>query len=416
MRARRTGVRWIAFCLSVFIVLTFTQCWVMPLTGPDGDADASTLIRSLYIPAYAATLALIVMRAGVVFASAVRAPLLWAMIGLAFVSVIWSVDPAVSFRRSIALLFLSLAGAVLASNYSWPKLLEVLSTAFTIIVVLCFVFCLLLPRYGRMATLFPGAWRGVWFEKNALGDNMAMACVTFCAAARLNTRRAWFWMIMTALAMTLLLLSQSKTSLVSFILGCAALGFVMLVKRGPVTGVLTTFLSVTLVLALAAVVYFHTDAFFALLGKDATLTGRTSLWEAVMVQIHHRPILGFGYGAVWENKDVWAPLAQISKRAKFVAAHSHNSWLEVWLALGVVGVILFALYFAETWFRTIVAAYSGVGGYFAMPFLMIFSLMTLTENVALVYNDGFVWVLFVAMAVKLARGEAGEAAIGVRSG
>ncbi len=409
------GAGWGAYGLCVFIVLTFTQCWVMPLTGPDGDADASTLIRSLYIPAYAGTLALTVMRARQVLASAIRAPLLWATIGLAFVSTIWSVDPGVSFRRSVALLFLTLAGVVLASNYRWPKLLEVLSTSFAIVVLLCFVFCLLLPRYGRMTTLFPGAWRGVWFEKNALGDNMAVACVTFCAAARLNAKRAWFWLIMTVLAVALLLLSRSKTSLVSFVLGCAALAFVVLVKRGPVTGVLTTFLSVTAMLVLAAVVYFHTDAVFALLGKDATLTGRTSLWDAVLVQIHRRPMLGFGYGAVWENKDVWAPLAQISKRAKFVAAHAHNSWLEVWLALGLVGLILFSVYFMETWVRTIVAAYSGAGGYFALPFLLIFSLMTLTENVALVYNNGFFWVLFVVLAVKLAGGEGPNASAENRS-
>ena len=98
------------------------------------------------------------------------------MIALAFMSMIWSVDPAVSFRRSIAPAFSEPRRLWFwRPTYSWPKLLEILSTAFAIVVVLCFILCLLLPRYGRMTTLFPGAWRGVWFEKNALGDNMAVA-------------------------------------------------------------------------------------------------------------------------------------------------------------------------------------------------------------------------------------------------
>ena len=393
--------RRLIFWTSVLMVLTFTQFWVMPLTGPDGDAEASTLIRSLYFPAYFAALALAATNLRETLVAAVRSPLLWALIGMVFVSMIWSIDPAVTQRRGIAVLFTTLAALVVAARYDWPKLLEVLAAAFAIVVVTCFFLGVFMPRYGRMTELFPGAWRGVWFEKNALGDRMSVGCMLFCGTAVLNPRRWWLWTGFAGLALLLVLLSTSKTSLVALCLGLAGFGFVAAVKRGPIPAVIATFLAVTGAAAIGFVLYFDADGFFALLGKDATLTGRTKLWAGVLNQVHHRPWTGFGYAAVWNDKTGWGPLAWISKQAKFTAIHSHNSWLEVWLGLGYVGLALWALFFAEVWIRSLVAAYRSPAGFFALPFMVVYSLMTLTESVAVVYND-FIWVMFAALALKLA--------------
>jgi O-antigen ligase len=400
--ATRTGFKnRAAFGASVLIALAFTQGWVMPLTGPNGDAEASTLIRSLYFPVYAVASVLVAARLRETVFVAARTPLLWALIALVFVSTLWSIDPSVTVRRGIALSFTTLAGVGLAARYDWPKLTEVFAAALAITAVACFAFGILAPSYGRMTELFPGAWRGVWYEKNALGDNMTIACIVFAAAALLNPKRAWLWIGMEGLALTLILLSTSKTSLVSLVIGMTALGFVLLARRGPAQGVIVTFVGVTLLGALGLTLYFASDVFFALLGKDATLTGRTKLWAGVLNQIHAHPWSGFGYAAVWNDASIWGPLAWISKQAKFTATHSHNSWLEVWLGLGYVGVALWALLFLQTWVRSTVAVYRSPAGYFTLPFLAVYSLMTFTESVALVYND-FIWVMFVAVAAKLA--------------
>jgi len=391
----------VGFCASVGVVLTFSQFWVMPLAGPSGNADASSLIIALYFPAYLVALGLGLVALPRTLTAALRAPLLAALICLIFISRIWSIDPGVTFRRGVAVFFTTLAGLVIAARYDWPRLLEVLATAFAVIAVCCIGLAVLLPSYGRMSDLFPGAWRGVWFEKNALGDNMSVGCIVFCAAAILNPQRRRLWAAMAIVAFGLILLSTSKTSLISLTLGLSALVFVALVKRGPVVAVITTFLAVTGAAVLGFALYFASDAFFALIGKDATLTGRTKVWAAVLPQIQTRPWTGFGYGAVWSDKTIWGPLAWISKRAGFVALHAHNSWLEIWLGVGYIGLGLWALYFIETWMRALIAAYRRPGGYFALPFMVVFSLMTLTETVVAVYND-FIWVIFVAVAVKLA--------------
>jgi O-antigen ligase len=140
---------------------------------------------------------------------------------------------------------------------------------------------------------------------------------------------------------------------------------------------------------------------FAVLGKDATLTGRTNIWQGVLYEIHKRPLLGYGYGAVWDDRSGWGPVYWITKIAGFRAAHAHNSWLEQWLGLGIVGLIAWSLYFVQTLILAVIAVYRDKGAYLALPFILVYGLVALTESIAVVYND-FRWVMFVAVAVKLA--------------
>ncbi|HRD47089.1 MAG TPA: O-antigen ligase, partial [Caulobacter sp.] len=234
--------------------------------------------------------------------------------------------------------------------------------------------------------------------------NMAMAFSIFGAAALLAPRRAWLWWTCAAIALALVLLSTSKTSLVSLGLGAMALVFVRVCRRGPASGVAATWAAVMGAALLAAFLLFAADVFLELLGKDATLTGRTKIWSAVMRQIEQRPWTGYGFAAVWDDKSGWGPLAWITKDAGFKAQHAHNSWLEQWLGMGYGGLIAWGLFYAQTLGAAIVSVFRDRGAYLALPFLVIYSLISLTESVAVSYND-LRWVILVALAVKLAWGD-----------
>ena len=52
----------------------------------------------------------------------------------------------------------------------------------------------------------------------------------------------------------------------------------------------------------------------------------------------------------------------------------------------------------------LVSVFRDKGAYLALPFLVIYSLICLTESVAVSYND-LRWAIFVALAVKLAWGD-----------
>jgi len=259
---------------------------------------------------------------------------------------------------------------------------------------------ILFPDKGRMTELFPGAWRGVWVEKNNLGSTMAIGFIAAVAAALHNPSRLRWWAGAAVLMLGLLILSTSKTSLVSIVIGSGAIFAIWLAGRGPVTGVVVIWTGVTAMLALATVVVVDPALLFAVLGKDATLTGRTFIWDGIMRQIRTRPNTGFGYGVVWSTEGPWTPLAKIVAVAGFRPYHAHSTWLEMWLGMGLPGLVLWGLVVLETWLKSLWRAFRGDGGYFALPFLAIFTLSSLTESIGLIWND-LRWCLLVTVIVKL---------------
>ena len=390
----------VVFGLCVLMMLIYSQGWMTPVFGDKADESASALIRDMYFPAYGAALIVIGLSLKDSFRALVRQPALILILTVAALSIFWSVAPDQTGRRIVAIVFTTLGGVALGARYRWSQMAEVLATCFAILAVLSFLAGALLPSIGRMPNLFPGAWRGLWEEKNALGGNMTIGFVVFAAAAMMEPRRRMLWGGFALLALTLVLLSTSKTSLVSLMLGAAAIGFVALARRGPIMGVISSFGAVVAIFAVLAFLFFAADVAFAVLGKDATLTGRTNIWAGVLYEIDKRPLLGYGYGAVWDDKSGWGPVYWITKIAGFRAAHAHNSWLEQWLGLGLVGLCAWSLYFVQTFILAVVAVYRDKGAYLALPFVLVYGLVTLTESIALVYND-FRWVMFVAVAVKL---------------
>ena len=279
-----------------------------------------------------------------------------------------------------------------------------LAASFALIVVGSFLLAVLVPSWGRMTTIFPGAWRGLWNDKNALGDHMTVGVCVLVAAAATNPRRRRLWAGFALGAAALIVFSTSKTSLVTLVLGLSVLALVALVRRGGAPAVLATFGAVSVLALVAFLVVFQSDQMFRLLGKDATLTGRTRIWAGALRQIAQRPLLGFGYAAVWDDPSRWGPIHWIMKDAKYRPPHAHNSWIEIRLAMGWTGIAAFAALFVQAWGRALAALYrggaAGRGAWLAAPFLAVWTVQSLTESIALGYND-FTWVMLVAIAAAL---------------
>lgn len=80
------------------------------------------------------------------------------------------------------------------------------------------------------------------------------------------------------------------------------------------------------------------------MGKDATLSGRTLLWRFAAQLIPDNPLLGRGYQAFWRHDDVnaesiWS-FFHIASRTGF---HFHNAYIEQAIELGYVGAALLLL-------------------------------------------------------------------------
>jgi exopolysaccharide production protein ExoQ len=391
----------VAWLATVGMLLLYSQAWLVPLFGETVDVSEGGLVRVLFVPGYAVGILLLALKPGAAFAGAIRQPFLILLLFVVFASVTWSVSPDQTLRRAIAVALTTLSAVALGARWRWPALTETLAVTFGILLVGSLIAGLFLPSIGRMAASFPGSWRGLWLEKNTFGGEMAFAALIFAAAGVLKPERRWLWFVMSALALGLIYMSTSKTSLVALLLGAAVFGLVMLVRRGGGVAVIGIYGAVVALGALGAAIFLAPDIFLSLLGKDATLTGRTKIWAAVMRQIELRPWQGYGYGAVWSEDSGWGPLAWIVKEAGFKPEHAHNSWLEQWLGMGYVGLGAWIGYYLTTLGRAIWAMFASVGALVTLPFFVVFTMITLTESVAVSYND-MRWVIFVAFSIRLA--------------
>ena len=222
----------IAFTASVLMLLVYAQPWAIFLPDQGVSDTGSAIERAMFFPMYALGLGLIATRPMAALRGLAGQPFLILLLGIAAASTAWSIAPDETSRRVVALIMTTLCGVAIGVRWRWPALVEVLATAFAVLSVVSLFLGALLPDYGRMSEIFPGAWRGLWVEKNAFGGMMTFGVLIFVTAGLLNRRRAALWWPMAALDVALLLLSTSKTSLVALVLGCAVLGFVLLTRRG----------------------------------------------------------------------------------------------------------------------------------------------------------------------------------------
>jgi O-antigen ligase len=71
--------------------------------------------------------------------------------------------------------------------------------------------------------------------------------------------------------------------------------------------------------------------------RDTTLTGRTMIWRYVSHAIRDRPVLGWGFAAYWDDP---ANVTELNRRALASIDNAHNSFVEIWLGLGTIGLAL----------------------------------------------------------------------------
>jgi O-antigen ligase len=88
------------------------------------------------------------------------------------------------------------------------------------------------------------------------------------------------------------------------------------------------------------------------LGRNSTLTGRTDIWAAV-IPMAPNPLLGAGFESFWLNPRVTQRLGELMPGLPLNEAH--NGFIEVYLELGWVGVVLITWIMLDGYRRSVKA-------------------------------------------------------------
>lgn len=384
----------VVFCCLVM----FSEGLLPRILASETDPE-STLLRLLWLPVYG----LILIGCAAVFPRLLRTmarlPFLILLLVLAVASWAWSIDPSVTERRAVAIVATTLAGLFLATRYDWRTLLRLLGVVWLVMAVISFAAGLVAPGFAIMDEVHVGAWRGMWWEKNTLGGQMARA--SFLFAFLLVMDRPWrtVWAGALLVAIALVILSTSKTALLGMMVGFLVLAGGAWMRRGVVTTLSSLWLGVVVVGAALTVLVVEPALVFQLLGRDATLTGRTDIWSALTDAIAARPWFGYGYGAFWGLES--EPAYRVRLATEWLVPTAHNGWLETALSIGLVGLGALVLNYVLFLVRAVRLAVSDWTGLFALGVAGQFLLFSVSESIALQQNT-IVWVTYVAIAAKTA--------------
>lgn len=387
------------YVLLVVLLLLFSEALLPRLFSSETDTEGSVFLRYLWLPTYFCIFMLGVSRWRQMSQIIARVPFLAGLMILSLVSVLWSIDPGLTQRRAVAVIFTTLFGLYLATRFDWRDLLILFAVVWIILGLGSFITGAVIPSFGVMQEEHSGAWRGLWWSKNDMGGQMSRAAflMLFLTIADRSRRRVWFGAMV--LCVMLVLLSTSKTALLGMLLAGGIVAVLVWMRRGPVTIIALTWLGVTAISIGGLTLVFAPDFLFGLIGRDASLTGRTEIWNALGYAIADRPWLGYGYGAFWATES--APAILVRETVEWHAPTAHNGWLETSLSLGFAGVIVFGLSSILFVWRALRLTMNSLSGVFVLGFLAQFALFSISESIIMQQNS-IMWVMFSALAGKLA--------------
>jgi hypothetical protein len=297
-----------------------------------------------------------------------RLPLpLLAFVAFALVSTTWSHWPLETLEGSGILIITVLSAVPLATLITWDELLVGLSGATRLIVGLSVLFELVvsviirhpvLPVYVDWTTWDKASLQLLW-SRNLLFDTgkiqgivgnstilagvagVALVAVIVQLAAR-RMGRAWglFWIV---LIVATLVGTRSATIYVALFVTALVLAAVLIRRR------LTAFISravfyggiIVVIVGGAVLVSALWTQILGLLGKTDTLTGRTEIWANTIELAVQRPIFGWGWLGYWPP---WVePLNTLNVLYGVPQLHAHDAWIDLWMQVGIVGGVIFAL-------------------------------------------------------------------------
>jgi exopolysaccharide production protein ExoQ len=326
------------------------------------------------------------------------------LVGVATASCLWSQFPTKSLVSSLYLAVDTLFAFYLYRRFRPAELMKILYLLGWICLAFSIVLALCCPLYGISHSDAMGAWRGMYPHKNLCAPMTAyfLSVGFYLPMAGFLSRSCRVAYVV--LSIVLIGMSQSRAGWIML-----AFIFVYVVavqitqKIGRTDRLVVLLLGTMISFGWLSFVLSNLRGITYLLGKDPTLTGRTEIWNATMNSAMKRPMLGYGYMGFWRGFQGEAVNASLAKGGVLTGAH--NGFLNIWLTLGAVGLVLVLYTFIRALRDGVSCLRNGKSSYLSwcLCIVLLTILHSMDETQAMVPND-LTWILYILACVGLSEG------------
>ncbi|TPW73566.1 O-antigen ligase [Schumannella sp. 10F1B-5-1] len=289
-------------------------------------------------------------------------------LGVCAASTAWSAYPALTGLATVVTVAAVAVGLFVASALDWTGVITALADAGRAILALSLLFELVvavfvrqkvlpffslcdlsgdIPRacYWSRDLLFQGGRiQGIQGNSNLLAIAALLALIAFAVQLAAGLVGRTVGVVWIAVAVLTLALTRSSTVIVAGLAAAVVLAVVLVIRRTRGVGRTIAYAvsAGVVVLGVVGALVFR-GPLLALLGKSSDLTNRGVIWSKVIELAQQRPVGGWGWITYWfPGVHPFDSDAFLIKGVRY--SQAHDAWLDLWLQVGIVGLVLFATF------------------------------------------------------------------------
>ena len=305
---------------------------------------------------------------------------LWLLFIFACCSIFWSDLPMVSTTRLLQQLFL----IIFLFSISLKLNEENVIVVFQHIAILTVVF-------GVICLVVPGAWqdigyRGMHGHKNTAGYLYAISSIVLFYSVSMNQKVNKYLLLAFITSIFLLIITKSKTSLALSIISIFSIHLSAKLSKEQLLRIIT-FIWIT---ACCIYVTLLVVPESQLQDMGINLTGRLIIWQFAISELQGSELLGVGYRAFWGVGETGISVLYGEDYEAFITQLNqvHNSYLDIWVMLGWVGLFVFCLFVCHSF---VLISKSNILFFSILLFLTCHSFM----ETDFFRSNNYLWVMYV---------------------
>ena len=289
-------------------------------------------------------------------------PIVFFLIGLSGISYFWSVAPEITFASTRSLVVQYVIVGYLATTYSLRQIIGFLNRILYITGILSLFYVIFLPHLSTRRGGAGGvSWQGIFHHQSVLGATMALAIITIVTVLLMEPEKRRGYPLLLSIAAIgicsyLLIFCGARTAIIGCVASFLILPFFFLRKIRGIDSRNFAFLVLAASFCIGIPLLYLVKDFIVveILGKNASLSGRSYLWNYMMAQVWERPF-GHGLDAYWHNSEL---VRGVFARLQYPYGNSHSNYIDILIGIGLPGFALIALFAANLVRKSLILAFN----------------------------------------------------------